>query len=133
MELVQRTDPNDALPALVDLDALVQPVGRVHVGGADHDVLPLDGISYDAVLALNDGAGIAVADQLALARRVVTQCVPTLSAAIRQRLNLEQLTRLLAIAGRAVDGMQLRMGRAAGKVPGPRTAKRRGATPPKGR
>lgn len=101
---------------IVDLDRLVQPIARVRLFGELHDVRPVDGRAADLLHQVADAqkrgeegdenaakTGLLFYD---VAREIVANVVPTLSAEQRQRLTIEQMTSIIGIASKQVQDIE---------------------------
>lgn len=110
---------SDVLP-LIDLDALDKAVARITTNGQQYDVLPIDGSSYDLVLAMRTREQKpSLNESLDISRKIVKQCVPTLPDDERLKLSVEKLTHIIAIATRQVEAVETFAKAAEGKDAGP--------------
>lgn len=84
---------------VLDLDALVRPIGKVRLGGNDHDVRPISGRAYGLLATFaKTGKDATIDEQLAVGRKIASDIVPTLSASEVESLTIDQI---LAIIGKA--------------------------------
>lgn len=119
--------PEDDIPVF-DLDSLVKPVARVRLGKKLHDVMPLSGRSYSLLGgAVTAGKGAPKKDQIAIAREVVRQVVPTLTDAELGAFTLEQLVSTIGLAGEQIERVQKVMLVLEGKEGSLRPRKRSGS------
>lgn len=109
---------SDALP-LIDIDALVQPVGRATIFGRAHNVFPINGIAFTLVMALEEGDGKGARESLDISRRIIAECVPTLDEQDRDRLNVRQMTAIVAISMQQMTKVQQMIVVAEGKGSAP--------------
>lgn len=89
---------------LVDLDAMIRPVGRVLFQQTRHDVMPINGRGADMLQQIaamkNDGVQRS---WLGIARSIIADCIPTLSPEQVQAMSIEQVTTVIGIATKQAD------------------------------
>lgn len=89
---------------IVDLDAMVRPVGRVLFQKTRHDVIPINGRGADLLqqiaVAKNDGTQQT---WLPIARSIIMDCIPTLSSEQVLLMSIEQVTAVIGIATKQAD------------------------------
>lgn len=92
---------------LLDLDALVIPIGRVKRFGQTHDVLPIDGVSYALFVQLTErgarGEAVSQTQELELATKILAQVMPTMSPEHLQALALDEKLKIIVLAGKSID------------------------------
>lgn len=96
-----------ALPNL-DLDALAAPVGTITRFGKTHEVLPLNAVGEHLLhqLAAQKDAAPSTTDQVALARRIVADIIPSMSSEEREKLSVSDMTRIIALAGQPIEQVE---------------------------
>jgi hypothetical protein len=98
--------------SIIDLDALLAPVGRVMIGGREHNVLPFDGASYHLLgqlqRAQSDGANTTEDSLrfLEIACKLAHRIVPTLTEDQVSRLNDKQLAVILQLGAGQIEAVQ---------------------------
>lgn len=96
--------------ALLDLDALVQPVGQVRRFGKVFDVLPLDGVSQQIFAQLADrnksGETIPMTEQIDAGLSILGQVLPGMPEEERKRLSAEEQLKIIVMAGTAIERVQ---------------------------
>lgn len=92
---------------ILDLDALVRPIGKIKLAGKTHDILPVQGVAMQIVEQVAQqarrGTKANPTEQLDRGRRIVRAVVPTLTQEQVDRLNPEQLTAVINKATGPVD------------------------------
>lgn len=97
-------------PPVLDLDALVKPVGRIKRFGKEHDVMPIDGVSQSLFEQLTDrhkaGEQVSLTEQSEIGAKIIAQLLPTMDAEDRDRLSLEERLRVIQMAAKAIEQVQ---------------------------
>ncbi len=95
---------------ILDLDALAAPVGRIRRFGAEHDVLPIDGVSQEMFEQIasraKKGEDVELGEQMDLSRKLIAQTVPTMSEEDRRKLSLHDMVRIITMAGKTIDDVE---------------------------
>jgi hypothetical protein len=100
----------------IDLDALDAPVARVKIGGALHNVLPINGIAQEIIVGMNEQKEMSQVEQLRAARRIIEEIVPTLDEGARAKLGMDKMTRLIELASEPSAAVQASLEKYAGNA-----------------
>lgn len=103
---------------LIDLDALVRPVGRVTFQQTRFDVLPINGRGADLLQQIAIGRNDPTSQRswLSIARSIITDCIPTMTVEQVQALSIEQVTAVIGIATKQADKVRRFVGAMEGNV-----------------
>lgn len=112
----------DALD-VVDIDALVRPVGRVRVFARIEPVMPVDSDGYKLIQTMGSG-GEDAGPQLDTARKVVARVVPTLTAEEIGRLTVTQIVAIISVCTRGVADVEKMIAAVEKKDAGPSSTTR---------
>lgn len=119
-----RAAQSAALPVL-DLDALVRPIGRVKRFKVEHDVMPIDGVSMNIFEQLREQAGkgetLQPGTEMELTRKILHQIIPTMSEEHLHALAVEEMLQIIMMARISVDRVRdfIRSQERSGKAPRP--------------
>lgn len=93
---------------IIDLDALVRPIGRVRLDKELHDVLPINGRGADLLQQIATGRGDPAVQRtwLSVARTIIADCIPTLTIDQVKALSIEQVTATIGIATKQADNVR---------------------------
>lgn len=93
---------------IVDLDAMVRPVGRVLLDKVVHNVLPVNGRGADLLQQIAIGRNDPEVQKswLSVARTIIGDCIPTITEQQVYVLSIEQVTTIIAIATKSADNVR---------------------------
>lgn len=101
-----KTGPGRKLE-LLDLDALVEPVGQIRKNGKVFKVMPIDGVGQELFAQLVDrhtaGEKIPVTEQAQIGDKILVQVLPEADEEDRKRLTMEEKLKVISMAATAVE------------------------------
>lgn len=104
---------------IIDLDAMVRPVGRILFQQVRHDVLPINGRGADLLQQIARPEAGTQRSWLNIARSIILDCVPTLASEQIQSMSIEQVTAVIGLATKQADKIRALVGAMEGNAPEP--------------